>query len=639
MGAGTEGIDVHQLKKALAALATMLCMTTGAHAADDFLDPADAFRVSASLDASGTAVQVAVEVAPGYHLYADSLRLTGERDVRFGAMRRPAGEVRYDEALKKPREQYAGTVAIVAPVYGAAGAFELAVDSQGCADSGLCYPPTTTRVALSLPRTIAPADGAARTVAAGGPADASAAAGGGTGASAGERVDPGPRSVAVAVGQAAELDRIASTLARGDLLSIALLFAGLGALLSLTPCVLPMVPILSAIIVGQGGTPSRGRGLALSASYSLGMAVVYTSMGVAAGLAGEGLAAALQQPWVLMTFAGLLFLLALSMFDVYVLQMPGGMQSRLQDAANRLPGGRLASVFVMGGLSSLIVGPCVAAPLAGALVYIGQSRDVLAGGVALFAMSCGMSLPLLACGVSAGSLLPKAGAWMDGVKRFFGVLLIGVSIWMVSPVVPPIVAMLAWGVLAVLSAVWLGVLEPLPAGARGTARLAKGVGAVLAVAGVAQLAGAMGGGRDPAQPLATFAPSAGPVAAGAATRPGGEAGASFRRVAAADIERHVAAAGRPVVVDFYADWCVACKEMERFSFADPTVARELERFERLQVDVTANGEADRALMKRLGLFGPPALVFFDAKGASVPAAKLVGYVAPDALAPHLRGVQ
>ena len=235
MGAGTEGIDVHQLKKALAALATMLCMTTGAHAADDFLDPADAFRVSASLDASGTAVQVAVEVAPGYHLYADSLRLTGERDVRFGAMRRPAGEVRYDEALKKPREQYAGTVAIVAPVYGAAGAFELAVDSQGCADSGLCYPPTTTRVALSLPRTIAPADGAARTVAAGGPADASAAAGGGTGASAGERVDPGPRSVAVAVGQAAELDRIASTLARGDLLSIALLFAGLGALLSLTP--------------------------------------------------------------------------------------------------------------------------------------------------------------------------------------------------------------------------------------------------------------------------------------------------------------------------------------------------------------------------------------------------------------------
>ncbi|HMS78178.1 MAG TPA: protein-disulfide reductase DsbD [Burkholderiaceae bacterium] len=557
---------MHQLKKALAALATMLCMTTGAHAADDFLDPADAFRVSASLDASGTAVQVAVEVAPGYHLYADSLRLTGERDVRFGAMRRPAGEVRYDEALKKPREQYAGTVAIVAPVYGAAGAFELAVDSQGCADSGLCYPPTTTRVALSLPRTIAPADGAARTVAAGGPADASAAAGGGTGSRRhtrqddhdvdagmdpdphGERVDPGPRSVAVAVGQAAELDRIASTLARGDLLSSPLLFAGLGALLSLTPCVLPMVPILSAIIVGQGGTPSRGRGLALSASYSLGMAVVYTSMGVAAGLAGEGLAAALQQPWVLMTFAGLLFLLALSMFAVYVLQMPGGMQSRLQDAANRLPGGRLASVFVMGGLSSLIVGPCVAAPLAGALVYIGQSRDVLAGGVALFAMSCGMSLPLLACGVSAGSLLPKAGAWMDGVKRFFGVLLIGVSIWMVSPVVPPIVAMLAWGVLAVLSAVWLGVLEPLPAGARGTARLAKGVGAVLAVAGVAQLAGAMGGGRDPAQPLATFAPSAGPVAAGAATRPGGEAGGSFRRGAAAGIERHLAGDEAPRTV-------------------------------------------------------------------------------------------
>jgi thiol:disulfide interchange protein DsbD len=517
--------------------------------------------------------------------------------------------MRYDEALNKPREQYAGNVEIRVPVQGTVPGFDLAIESQGCADAGLCYPPTVTRLPVRFDSLAA--------------ASVASVASAASAASAASVASVAPPS---------ELERIQAALASGSLWSVMLLFFGLGALLSLTPCVLPMVPILSSIIVGQGGPMTRGRGLVMSASYSLGMAAVYTAMGVAAGLAGEGLAAALQKPWVLATFAGLLFVLALSMFDVYTLQLPNALQTRLNGAAGRLPGGRLLSVFAMGGVSALVVGPCVAAPLAGALVYIGQSRNVVLGGAALFAMAAGMSLPLLLTGLSAGSLLPRAGRWMESVKRFFGVLLIAVAVWMVSPVLPAPVVMLAWGGLAIGCAAFLSVFDPLPPDAPGSRRLAKAAGVVLAVGGLAQLAGGMSGGRDPLQPLAHLAGGGGARAA--------EPAATFKRISSpAELAQRVQDSGRPVVLDFYADWCVSCKEMERVSFADTKVAQELGRFERLQVDVTANTDSDRALMKKFGLFGPPAMVFFDGAGRDLPRAKLVGFVEPGKLVEHLAGIR
>jgi thiol:disulfide interchange protein DsbD len=286
----------------------------------------------------------------------------------------------------------------------------------------------------------------------------------------------------------------------------------------------------------------------------------------------------------------------------------------------------------MGGVSALVVGPCVAAPLAGALVYIGQSRNVVLGGAALFAMAAGMSLPLLLTGLSAGSLLPRAGRWMESVKRFFGVLLIAVAVWMVSPVLPAPVVMLAWGGLAIGCAAFLSVFDPLPPDAPGSRRLAKAAGVVLAVGGLAQLAGGMSGGRDPLQPLAHLAGGGGARAA--------EPAATFKRISSpAELAQRVQDSGRPVVLDFYADWCVSCKEMERVSFADTKVAHELGRFERLQVDVTANTDSDRALMKKFGLFGPPAMVFFDGAGRDLPRAKLVGFVEPGKLVEHLAGIR
>jgi thiol:disulfide interchange protein DsbD len=424
---------------------------------------------------------------------------------------------------------------------------------------------------------------------------------------------------------------IDTALKSGSLLTIAAVFALAGLLLSFTPCVLPMVPILSSIIVGQGTQVSRLRGFTLALSYALGMALVYTAFGVVAGLLGEGLAAALQNRWVLGSFALLLAGLSLSMFGFYELQMPSFIQSKVTETSGRLQGGRLAGVFVMGGMSALIVGPCVAAPLAGALVYISQTRDVLIGGLALFSLACGMSVPLLLVGVSAGSLLPRAGAWMEGVKRLFGVMLLAVAVWLVSPVLPGAAVMLLWGALLLIVAVYLHVFDRLPDGARGWQRLFKGVGVLMAIVGVAQVLGALSGGSDAVQPLAHLASAARGQPALASSAAGSPAeGVNFRRVkTVAELESAVKAAGRPVMLDFYADWCVSCKEYERFTFREPKVRDKLDNLLLLQVDVTANTVEDKALLKRFGLFGPPGIVFFDAKGQEVTHRRVIGYEPSD----------
>jgi thiol:disulfide interchange protein DsbD len=390
-----------------------------------------------------------------------------------------------------------------------------------------------------------------------------------------------------------------------------------------------MIPILSGVIAGQGAKVTRLRAFTLSATYVLGMALAYAIAGVLAGLSGTLLSAALQNPWVLGGFAGVFVLLALSMFGLYDLQLPTAWQTGATDTSNRLTRGTLAGVFVMGALSAVIVGPCVAAPLAGALLYVSQSRDVLLGGAALFMMGLGMGLPLLVIGASAGALLPKAGAWMQTVKHFFGVLLLGAAMWIISPLIPSIAQMLCWSALLIISGIYLHAIDPLPAGARGFRKFWKGVGVIALLLGVALLIGGLSGGRDLLQPLSGLRMRAG----------GEESQTPFVRVASVtELDRALALAGKPVMLDFYADWCISCKEMERLTFRDENVKKRLAAMLLLQVDVTANSADDAALLKRFGLFGAPGIIFFDRKGREIEGSRVIGYRSAERFLPILKQV-
>ena len=595
------------------ALPLLLAATLGAARAADFLDPEQAFRVT--LAAAGErSVELDVQAADGYYLYAEKFAVASDTPgVRLGALAQPAGKTRFDATFGKDVETHRGVVRLSVPIRSAPQAFELRLALQGCADAGLCYSPMSVDLPVTLASAVVDDRANLAPDAAKAPARAVAPAG------------------AQADDAGNELAMIERTLSGGSLGAVAAVFLALGLLLSFTPCVLPMVPILSSIIVGQRQL-TRGRGFALALAYSLGMALVYTAVGVAAGLAGEGLAAALQKPWVLATFATLLVALALSMFDVYQLEMPRSIQNRASQVSSRLPGGRFAGVFVMGAVSALVVGPCVAAPLAGALVYISRTKDVVVGGTALFAMAIGMSVPLLLIGLSAGSLLPRAGAWMIAVKRFFGVLLVGVAIWMVSPAIPDWAQMLAWAALLIVTAAFLRVFDPLPDGATATLRFGKGVGALMLIAGILQLVGVASGGRDVLQPLGALAArkaAAGTVAT-AASKP------AFTKVHTLDeLDRAIRSSARPTMVEFSADWCVSCKELERLTFSDPRVAERMSRLKLLKVDVTANSVADRELLRRFNLFGPPGILLFDVDGIESSASRVIGYQPADAFLERL----
>ncbi|WP_305824950.1 protein-disulfide reductase DsbD [Massilia brevitalea] len=619
--------------------------------AQDFLDPAVAFKFSARMDGERTAV-VTYDIAPGYYMYRERFAFTA-RGATLGAPQIPAGKVKFDETFGKEVETYHGSVTIRIPVDGS-GQFTLNATSQGCADAGLCYPPQEHNIQLTAAGGAAPQASIPRGANGSTPPPLSSAPQGEGGAAArlglpverAQAVDTpaqaaaqpqsaagtpatsdmlraaNPAPSAAAAGPApsgaiansasssaaapSDLSAIDSVLQGGRLLAIVPAFILLGLGLAFTPCVLPMVPILSSIIVGEGGKAKRSRGLVLSITYSLGMAIVYTALGVAAGLIGEGLAAALQNPWVLGAFAQLIVAMAMSMFGFYELQVPASLQTRLSGVSNRQASGKLAGVFAMGAISALIVGPCVAAPLAGALVYISQTRDVLVGGAALFSMAVGMSIPLLLVGVSAGSLLPKAGAWMDSVKRFFGVLMLAMALWLVSPVLPASVQMILW------AALLLGYGSYLLRRRGHWAALA--FGAAFGILGAMQLAGVASGGRDPLAPLAHLT--------GTQKQP-----LHFQRVKTV-VELDAALAnlgGKTAMLDFYADWCVSCKEMEKLTFVDPQVQARLANTVLLQVDVTANDADDKAMLKRFGLFGPPGIIFFDAGGKEIAGSRVIGY--------------
>jgi thiol:disulfide interchange protein DsbD len=557
--------------------------------ADEFLDPAVAFKPSVRAVDART-LEVRFDVADGYYLYREKVHFsTEDASVRFGQAQFPAGKIKNDENFGKV-EVYFKQLVVRLPVETtgkAAASFDLSVVYQGCAEAGVCYPPQTLQTTVTMP-----AAGAA---------------------------DPVVTEKAEAAPAGDETGKIAQSLKNSGFFANLFFFflAGLG--LSLTPCVFPMIPILSGIIAGQGSTVSRSRGFALSVAYVLGMSVTYSAAGVAAGLSGTLISSALQNAWVLGGFAMVFVALSFSMFGFYDLQLPNALQSKLSNGAGHLQGGRGVGVFLMGALSALIVGPCVAAPLAGALLYIGQTGNAVLGGSALFAMALGMGVPLLLVGLSAGTLLPRAGAWMDAVKKFFGVLLLGTAIWLVSPVIPAGAQMVAWAVLLIVPAIYLHALDPLPANAGGWQRFWKGCGLVMVITGGALLVGVLAGNRDPLQPLAGLRQQGVAQAAEAPHLP-------FQRVTSvSDLEAKVKASGKPVMLDFYADWCVACKEMERFTFSNASVQAQLAGYTLLQADVTANSEQDKALLKRFGLFGPPGIVFFKADGSESPGGRIVGF--------------
>jgi thiol:disulfide interchange protein DsbD len=549
-----------------------------AASAADLLEPEQAFRFSAR--AADGAVLLDFRIAEGYYMYRERFRFSAEGNprVRLGEAQLPAGIPHKDEFFGSV-ETYRGKVSIRLPVEGE-GRFDLKVMSQGCADAGVCYVPMESRASLAL----------------------------GAGANQSPHLSIYSSDTDIA------------RLLEGNFVVALAGFLVLGLLLAFTPCVLPMIPILSSIIAGEAGALTRVRALVLSGAYVLGMALAYAAAGVAAAFSGSLLATALQNVWVLGAFALVFVALALSMFGLYELRLPGFIHERLHGAHQSLRGGRVATVAAMGALSAVIVSPCVAAPLAGALLYISQTRDVLLGGSALFAMALGMGVPLIVVGVSEGALLPKAGAWMESVRSFFGVLLLAVALWIASPVIPALAVMLAWAALLISSAVFLRALDRLPDGASAWRRLWKATGVVALIVGGSILVGALAGSRDPLRPLAGVLGEA----------PAEVSTTRWTRVASlAELEEKLRSPGRPVMLDFYADWCVSCKEMERYTFTDAKVRARLEGMLLLQADVTEANEAHRALLKRFALFGPPGIIFFDAKGSEVKAVRVIGYQPPE----------
>lgn len=538
--------------------------------AQEFLPVDKAFKVEAAL-VDATHAQLRFIVAPGHYLYRERIQLvspTGET----AQLTLPSGEAKNDPNFGPQQVFHHDTVADV--VFSAAVPAVLQVRYQGCSEKGLCYPPQTK----SLPLNAVASPAATNTT-----------------------------SPLAALETEDEVS--GKLLSSGRWWQIVAGFFGAGLLLAFTPCVFPMIPILSGIIVGKNAHTSRAKAFTLSLAYTLGMCLTYTLAGVAAGLSGQLLSNALQTPAALIAGALIFVALSFSMFGFYELKLPSVIENAFFNWSKRFTGGHLLSDFLMGAISALIISPCVAAPLAGALLYISQTHDVVLGAVALFSLSLGMGVPLLLIGASAGSILPKAGEWMNAIRRLFGVLMLAVAVWVVSPILPVALQLLLWAALCIIPAIYLRAIDPLPTTATTGQRLTKGVALMLLLYGIALLIGAWSGARSPLQPLQTL--TAGRQAALPAL--------SFQRVRSVqELEQAVQSAqGKRVMLDFYADWCVSCKEYEQFVFSEPAVQAELKQMLLLQADVTANNAQDAALLKKFALFGPPGIVFFDAQGQTV----------------------
>jgi thiol:disulfide interchange protein DsbD len=567
---------------------------------DQFLPVDQAFVLTAVPD-GGDRVLLDWQVAPGYYLYRHRVSAkTSTPGFTLGEVAMPDGKKKTDEFFGDV-EVYYDVLTATVPVTRTEGAsgFELEVSYQGCADAGLCYPPVTKKLAIEMPPpgTASPRDAASPMV--------------------------------------SEQDRLSSLISGGSLLVVMASFFGFGLLLAFTPCVLPMIPILSGIIAGQGEAATPRRSFLLSLVYVLGMALTYTAAGAAFAAAGQQAQAFFQQPWIIITFAALFVVLALAMFGLYDLKIPAALETRLAGVSGRQKSGTFVGTAVMGALSALVVTACVAPPMVAALAVIGQTGDVLRGSLALFAMGIGMGAPLLLVGVAGGRFLPHAGGWMTTVKSLFGVLFLAVAVWMLERVLPGSLTLALWALLAIVAGYYFGGFGR-PASGTGASRLVtRGFGLAAVVWGILMMIGAAAGGHDPLQPLRGTALSGlggGASSASAESLP-------FRMIASVeDLDRELAAArdaGQPVMLDFYADWCVSCKEMEKYTFSVAGVQSDLAGFVLLKADVTANSEADQALFRRFGVYGPPTTAFFSAAGRECRPFRLVGFVAADDFRSHL----
>ncbi|UQP00904.1 protein-disulfide reductase DsbD [Burkholderia multivorans] len=584
----------------LAFLLSVLCMLGGmsiARAADDFLDPAVAFKFSAS-EAPGQ-VDVRFKVANGYYLYRERFAFAVKSgQATLGEPQLPAGHVKFDQTFGKNVETYRGDVVIHVPVKQAVGPFELAVTSQGCADEGICYPPAEHVVKI---------DGAAL-------GTASNAAG--NTAAQGSWFD-----------KVTSADFAQSLLEGRGFFTIVALYFVAGVVLSLLPCSYPMIPIVSAIIIGQGTRATHARGFALSLTYVVGMALVYTVLGIAAALIGQSLGAWLQNPWVLGAFAMLLTAFAVSLISGKDIALPQRWQNGAAEASGARQGGHFAAVAAMGALSALVVGACMTAPLFAVLAFIAHTGNAWLGGAALFAMGMGLGVPLLVVGVGAGTLLPRAGAWMDGVKVFFGIVLLAAALWIVWPVLGGGLKMMLAALWLLVAAAALGLFTPNAGAASIWRRLGRGLGAALAIWAATLLVGLAAGSTDPVKPLAVLASRAAATGSDAAAAAAHE-GPAFASVrSSGELDALLKSSAQPVMLDFYADWCVSCKEMEHLTFTDARVQARLAQLHLVRADVTANNADDQALLKRFGLFGPPGIIFFDRNGKEI--ARVVGYQAAE----------
>ena len=573
---------------------------------DDILNPDDAFQISH--DSQPGQFKVNWVIAEGHYLYRDKIQITtDEPGVNSKPLMMPQGEAKDDPIFNKTLYVFHNFADATLPYqYTHDGDKDVTfkVKYQGCSEiSGICYPPQTKKITVRLS-----------------PISAAQAA-----------AIESSSAESVSEQQVSEQDQITDALRSGNTLFTLLIFFGAGLLLAFTPCVFPMIPILSGIIVGQGKDITTRKAFYLSLVYVLAMALTYTVVGILVGLSGENIQAWFQNPWIIGSFALIFVGLSFSMFGFYELQMPANIQSKITNMSNSQQGGNIIGVAIMGFLSALIVGPCVTAPLVGALIYIAETGDAVLGGMALFSLSMGMGAPLLVIGASAGKFLPRAGAWMDSVKAVFGVLLLGLAIWLLERVAPAGATMALWAALIIVSAIYMGAIDGLSEGGSGWKRLWKGLGVLLLIYGIIILLGLASGNRNVFQPLKGL---------------GGISGAtvqtehlSFIQVKGVDgLNAELAkakAAGKTVMLDFYADWCVSCKEMEAFTFADPAVQAALTGVVLLQADVTPNDDKDTELYKHFGIIGPPSIMFFGPDSLERKNYRVVGYMPADEFSVHV----
>ena len=570
------------------------------------LSPDEAFIFFADAT-DGETIKAEWEISDNIYMYRDKFRFeiidANGQAISLGEPQSPPGKKKFDESFGDT-EVYYKHVSINIPVIRQAGAkqtISLQAHYQGCVEDSFCYPPQKKTIDIDLPKLTKASFTATDS---------------GSSNSENEFVS--------------DQDQLASSIATDSLWLTILIFFGLGLALAFTPCVFPMVPILSGIIVGQGKQLTTAQAFTLSLVYVLAMALTYTVAGVLAGLFGANLQAAFQNPWIISSFVLVFIALSLSMFGFYELQMPNSIQSKLTQISNSQKSGNLMGVAIMGVLSALIVGPCVAAPLVGALIYIGESGDAVRGGLALFALSMGMGAPLLAIGASAGKLLPKAGPWMDGIKAAFGVMLLAVAVWMLERIVPSFVTMLLWSLLFIFSAVYLGAFDRLK-DATGWQRFRKGGAIALLVYGCFVMLGAVSGGDDVTRPL--YGTS---LLAGKSVENKKLSFKTIKSVEELQQEIKVASANnQTVMLDFYADWCVSCKEMEKYTFSNSDVQASLSNTLLLKADVTANDEIDQALLKHFGIYGPPSIMFYDDEGNERKPYRVVGFMKAEQFKQHI----